>query len=189
MEVIGQNVGSVHVLRHSFRPSEHLAVALERYSRPGVTRPRSFLYATHTVLLDLHRHSIADVNLGIDAANAEFLQQARTKVELGGVNNLRDREVVVGRKLGNNALRVALFPKDPVEFNNLLKPFNVLPNDSPKPPSPTMSHFLYADIPASVLGSLEDIALATQLLIRDLESPASSPLYMVQPSGLDRRVA
>lgn len=188
MEVTERQIQSVHVLRHSFRPSEHLAVALERFARPGVPRPRSFLYATHTVVIDFNRHSIHDVNFDIDAASADFLKQTRTKVELGGVNNPRDKELVVARKLASNALRVALFPKDSTALNRMLEPFTHLPNDSSKPPSPTMGHFLYADIPASVVGGLEDVAHATASLVRDLESPASARLYVAQPSGIDRQV-
>lgn len=188
MEVAERKAGSVHVLRHSFRPSEHLAAALERYLRPGITRSRSFLYATHTVMIDLSRHSINDVNSDIDAANGEFLQQARTLIELGGVNNPRDKQLVVGRKLANNALRVAVFPKDPAELNALVLPFAHLPNDSPKPPSPTMNHFLYADIPASVVGGTSEIRHATELLARDLGSRASALLYTAQPAGIDRQV-
>lgn len=188
MEVTERHVQSVHVLRHSFRPSEHLAAALENYLRPGIARPRSFLYATHTVMIDPSRHSMIEANLDIDAANAAFLKQARTKVEVGGFNNPRDKQRVIGIKLGSNALRVALFPQNPAAFNELLRPFDNLPNDSPKPPSPTMNHFLYADIPAGVLSDLKGIGHATELLANNLGAPTSSPLFHAQPSGIDRQI-
>lgn len=188
MEATEQHVASVHVLRHSFRPSQHLAVALERYLRPGIAQPRSFLYATRAVVIDFNRHSISDVNLDIDAASGAFLKRTQTKVELGGVNNLRDNQHVVAIKLANEALRVALFPRDPDQFRQLIEPFDHLPNDSSKPPSPNMRHFIYADILPNVLGDMTTVAKATNVLNRELDDTVSARLYTAQPSGIDRQV-
>lgn len=45
MEDTEAKVAAVRVLRHSFRPSEQLGVAIDNFMRGGVTRPR-FLYAS-----------------------------------------------------------------------------------------------------------------------------------------------
>lgn len=187
MEVTERQAGSVHVLRHSFRASESLAVALERYLKPGVTVPRSFLYATRTVIVDFNKHSIHDVNIDIDAANSDFLRHSREKIEIGGYNNEEQRRSVVVAELASKALRVGVFPQKPADFKTLLAPFDAIPNDSPKLPSPSMRHFLYTDIPAGAVGDETDITNATSLLDRALSDPLTRGFYTVRPSGVDRQ--
>lgn len=165
--------------------------------RPGVTRPRSMMYATRMVKIDFGRHEPIETNLDIEAVSRTFANQSRTKIELGGVNNERERSYIKAARLGNGVLRIGMFPKQLDQFSRLIAPIAHLPDDTQLPDSPelaarahTMRHFVYADIPARIAGDNEVVDEALESISYDLDPThaAISRRYFVQPSGLDRRV-
>lgn len=189
MEVTANSQGSVHVLRHSFRPSEYLAIALERYMQPGVTRPRSLLYASRLVTVDTLHYPLEEINVEYELANRAFLKHYRDKIAVGGMGEAGKRVAV--RKQRDGGLRVGLLPRsddDKQVFNTLLTGFDIFPEaERTEVPETPIRYFLYATIPANVV-DFDAATRATQALTQELARFDLSHRYTVSPSVVDRQI-
>jgi hypothetical protein len=192
MEVTAMNSGSVHVLRHSFEPSEHLAVALENYLQPGVSHPRSLLYATRLVTLNTELHPVHEISIDYDMVNRAFVQRRRDRVMFGrgtpsGENEL-PKTHVVARRLGNGALRVGLMPQDAAAFSVLLSGFDALPNDLDVAGGQNIRYYLHADLPSRSLLDDAGIAINTRTIASELDVIERARMFYATPSAVERRV-
>ncbi len=185
MEVTANSSGSVHVLRHSFRPSDYLALALERYLEPGATRPRPLLYATRLVTFDTLHYPIEEINIDYDFANRAFMRQHREKIALGGASVKGARIAVHSQADGS--LRVGFLPANEERFNELLSGFDRFPlREEPAEPEVKHRHYVHTTIPANLLdvGAIEEV---TRSFSRELDDPYLSRFYTISPSAIDRR--
>jgi hypothetical protein len=197
MEATTRQLQRVDVLRHSFTPSELLAIDVENFMRPGITRPR-FLYATRTVVVDYSKHSIVEANIDIDAAAMSFRKEGSKKIQLGAWNPQEEdprqrsylRMVMLGAKAtGSQGLRIGLMPQDEIAFKEMIAPFDKIPNDSPKAVQSAMKRqFLYVDIPAHALIEQDEISSAARSLQRHLSDASMNALYTARPNGIERSV-
>lgn len=188
MEVAPPQSGLVHVMRHSFKPSDHLAIALENYLQPGVTRPRIFLHATRLIRLDMQDYAISEVRALHAVLNRDFTKRHREKVFLGKTateptmlnkNEHEPKRRVMARQLGGSVLRVGFIPSDEAEFKTYLSNFDVL---EPLVPSGAkkIRDYLFADIPIRSVDSSR-IQENTQTIAENLESIERARAFYVSP--------
>lgn len=193
MEVTASNSGSVHVLRHSFRPSEHLAVALENYLEPGVSHPRSLLYATRLVTLSTEHHPSHEITIDYEMVNRTFVRQHHRKIYFGRsapeTQDEQEKIHIVAKRLGNGALRVGLMPNDSAVFASMLSGFDELPNDQDASiGQKQVRYYLHADLPERSLRDDAGIETNTQTIASELNVVECARLFYATPSAVDRRV-
>ena len=192
MEATASNSGSVHVLRHSFRPSEHLGDALSNYLETGVAHPRSFLYATRLITLNTDRHPAHEISIDYDKVNSEFVRHHHERVMFGREERATDNEskkiYVVAKRLGNGALRVGLMPTDTQHFTSLLSGFDGLPNDVEIPTGMKVRYYVHTDIPERSLRKDVDIEANTQRIADELDVIERARMFYAIPSAVDRLV-
>lgn len=185
MEDTEAKVAAVHVLRHSFRPSEQLGVAIDNFMRGGVTRPR-FLYASKMVAVDFSQHNRDEIRSRIARVQGRFLRHDREKIRLGGEFAVTKRRVL-GRTLASGALRLGFLPLETTQFDALIAPIDELPNDQ----DPATSHvitYVYADIAARDRSATTDIPAQLARLHDVLGDSVQNRHYTIQPSGIDERL-
>lgn len=185
MEATADTMNSVHVLRHSFRPSEHLGKALERYMKKEATHPPFLLYATRLIALSTEQRSIYEINADFDVANRAFVNRHSEQVRFSQEED--KRRVIHARLLANGALRVGMLPSNYEAFQSLLAGFDELPNDMRSSHSNPVRHFIHADIPATSLDGLK-IETATDLMEEELSVHERARMYYAVPSAIDRRI-
>jgi hypothetical protein len=72
----------VHVLRHSFRPSEKLQTSLEKFTKQGLTRPRFLIKTLSAIALNTLDVSNSYHDVAIKGAIEKF-EQYRDPIQIG----------------------------------------------------------------------------------------------------------
>lgn len=183
MEDTESRKAAVHVLRHSFRPSEQLGVAIDNFMSGGVTRPR-FLYASKMIAIDFSKHSSAELRPLITRTQGGFLRREHDRIRLGGEFAASKRKVL-GKILANGALRLGFLPLEKAPFDALLAPIDDLPNDQESTTIQTV--YVHADIAARDLRAKADIPAQLARLHEALSDDTQGRQYTIQPSGIDER--
>ena len=192
MEVTAMNSGSVHVLRHSFQPSEHLSAALENYLEPGVSYSRFLLYATRLITLNDAIHPAHEISMSHDKINADFINRHRDRIEFGrsepAYRGETPQKHIIARRLGDGALRVGFMPKNEEVFNDLMSGFDRMPNDITIPKGRAVRYYLHADLPERLLLPDEAIEANTQVVAAELDVVERARMFYANPNAIERRV-
>ncbi len=175
MEDARNDLELVHVLRHSFRPSQPLAESIETFIKPGKKLPRLSLYGTKEVAVDLVKYNNFVYKHDEDALRNEFKQHTEA-VYIDPIMHFR--------LIGSNALRMAFIPtpeSTPI-FNKMIDTLDEMPNILP-PFNTTPRYFMYIDIPTTHLVSSEEWNARYHDLRKALASRIRS-MYLVRPEDI-----
>lgn len=180
MEDTPREIKEVHVLRHSFRPSQSFAVAIENFMEPGSTLPRLLLYGTKEVavnVLDYHggmfRKNENDINRQLEAIREPIYINSEMHF----------------KQMGHSALRIGFLPAKDSEpaFQTALAALDEIPSLLP-PFTRSLRYFMYTDIPAKDLLSLDKIEERFNNLKKLVEGEARE-LYTVKPDKITGTIA
>jgi len=177
MEDTRQNFELVHVLRHSFRPSQPLGNAIENFIKPGKILPRLLLYGSKEAAVDLQAYNDFAYKKEEDKAQADFTKNTES-IYISPIMHFRE--------IGSSAVRLAFLPTDesvPV-FNRAINTLDdAIPNILPpydKPPR----FFLYIDIPTTHIVNPEEWRPRYSTLRATLANKALRTMYSVRPEGI-----
>ena len=182
MEDTEQQSVSVHVLRHSFKPSEQLGVAIDNFMSNGVARLR-LLYASRLVMIEPDYIAMPEVVSAISEAKKSFLRRSRDVIQLGG-EFPASRRRVLSSVLANGALRLGFPVMDQQAFSRMLRPTLDIPHTVAKS-SRAETHYVYADIGARDWHGVSELPARVTALNDTLADDTQNPLYTVHPSGID----
>lgn len=179
MEDTRSSLELVHVLRHSFRPTEKFGEALEVFTPPESERPRS-LFAIRSLSM-----------LAIDAvgnANYEYSQQiAAARKALDTKQNLSfeispDIEV---RRVGDKALEIYMGVQNKKELFKLLQATQrYIPEGVPLRDQVSPSYALYTRVNSLAPIPLSFSDEAAEAFMQRYEDEGKKHLFSVLPEGL-----
>lgn len=169
----------VHVLRHSFRPSEQLADSLQGFFGSDTPYQSLSLLSSRYTLLDPVDVALSLHDEAIKRAEHEFNQELPT-VPL---------DYQVGyRMMGEQAMRLAFLPAQFSRYIAATSHLDALPDIRREPP-PESRHYLYIDLARQALVNEYQIKKRLSELRADMADPVRQRLYSVQPGrivGRDR---
>jgi hypothetical protein len=182
MEAPRNTLRSVHVLRHTFQPSEPLAERLEAFVNPEsrVTRPRFLLESTYQVAVDSidymdHRFDEEVLNL-----QAMFTRRAGS-VALGAVGY---------RYSDTGAFSMRFSARDPSRFRTVVTPLDTV-SDAIERSDRNVDPHLTMHIGHGYLADQTDLKRAWDSLRKDLRNDTEESLLFVTPhkiSALQKNV-
>ncbi len=173
---------SVHVLRHTFRPSEALTEQLQHMveTQRGATASRFILTSTREVAVDALEFQNYRYDLAVHSLQEQFHKHA------GGVA----LQSAAYKFTPRGDFKIRFTPAYSNEFEALVQPIDSLPNIVEQSARGGRD-YLQLQIDASRLVGRRALAEAWHILREDIASPARSHLYSVVPydiSGPERTV-
>jgi len=178
MEATDQHVELVHVLRHSFRPSEQLQSSLEAFTKPGLVRPRFLVKTLSSIALNTVDVANYHHDLSIKRSIQSF-ERHHQPVQLG-----RD---LAAHRMGDGALKILLSIENYADLTDLTKetavqlPEGVLLDDGE---DPRFNLFVRIDQAHAI--NYEEIVQPGTALIKQLRNGQRN-LYTVIPETITGR--
>jgi hypothetical protein len=173
MEDARNDLELVHVLRHSFRPSQPLSEAIESFVKPGLKLPEEpLLYGSKEVAVDLVKYNDFKYKKREDAARKEFKERNRP---------IYIDPIMHFRQIGLKAVRMAFIPtaESVPAFNDAINTLDSVPTILP-PYKKIPRYFLYVDIPNTHIVQGEEWNTRYHALRKALASTIHS-MYLVRP--------
>lgn len=176
MEDTGQELELVHVLRHSFRPSQPLSEAIESFIKPGLKLPEEPLfYGTKEAAVEQVKYNDFKYKKEEDEARKAFQAHNRP---------LYIDPIMHFRQMGSKAVRMAFIPtpESTEAFNEAIDTLDVMPTIL-RPYSRIPRYFLYIDIPSTHLVQGEEWNARYHDLRKALTSRIRF-MYLVRPNDV-----
>lgn len=175
MKADNRAIQEVHVLRHTFRPSQPFEEAIEQFVEPGKTLPRFLLSGTKEVGLDSVEYHDLVYKGREDKARNEF-QKLTEPIYID--------PVMFYKFIGSSALRLAFIPtaQSQPAFNEALETLNGVPNILP-PFEKTPRYFMYIDVPTTPETTQENVHEKYVALRKALASKTRL-IYSVLPEDI-----
>ena len=178
MEATDQHVELVHVLRHSFRPSEQLKTSLEAFTKPGLVRPRFLVKTLSAIALNTVDVANYHYDLPIKRAIQSF-EQHHQPIQLG-----RD---LAARRMADGTLNILFAADNRDHLRDLTKETMVqLPEGVPLDDGENPRFDLYVGIDQAHAIDFEEVVRPGATLIKSLRSGLRN-LYTVVPETMTSR--
>ena len=178
MEDTDQHVELVHVLRHSFRPSDRLQTSLEAFTKPGLARPRFLVKTLSAIALNTIDAANYHYDLPIKRAIHSF-EQHHQPLQLG-----RD---LAARRMADGTLNILFSAENRAHLKDFAKETMVqLPEGVPLDDGENPRFDLYVGIDQAHAIDFEEIVRPGTALIKGLRSGLRN-LYTVIPETMTSR--